>query len=223
MKKINIFLLFVISNLFLSCAKISDGEENSIQQINIFSDHKFISDQNIISSNLSRLLNSNVTDIESHIIFFQDTWVYSIQSKKKWPNSFDIKVQEHQPLARLRGKSFLTHSGHIIFPDDSNTKLDVIYLEAPDDELLNIFYASREIQSQLNRVNSKIISFELRNKDLLRAVMSTGGVLTFSKKDFRVQLKRLEDFISFELGSGKLEKIRNIDFRYNNAIAVEFS
>ncbi len=223
MKKINVLALFIISNLFLSCSEVSDDEKNSIQQINILSDHNFISDQNIISSNLSRLLNSGIVDGDSHLNFFKDTWIYSMKSKKKWPNSFDIKIQEHQPLAKLRGKSFLTHSGHIIFPDESNTEFNVIYLDAPDNELLDVFYASREIQSQLNRINSKIISFELHNKDLLIATINTGGVFAFSKKNFRVQLERLEDFISFELNSGKLKPIKNIDFRYNNAIAVEFS
>ena len=50
-----------------------------------------------------------------------------------------------------------------------------------------------------------------------------GTEYIFSQKEFRVQLERLEDYISFELNSGKGNHIRYIDFRYNNAIAVYYS
>ena len=43
---------------------------------------------------------------------------------------------------------------------------------------------------------------------------------SFTKGDFRVQLERLEQFILFELNSGKIDNSRYIDLRYKNAIAV---
>ena len=69
----------------------------------------------------------------------------------------------------------------------------------------------------------EISSFELKNKDQLKAKDDSGKEYIFSKKEFRVQLERLEDYISFELNSGKINHIRYIDFRYNNAIAVYHS
>ena len=60
-------------------------------------------------------------------------------------------------------------------------------------------------------------------KDQLKAKDDSGTEYSFSKKEFRVQLERLEDYISFELNSGKGNHIRYIDFRYNNAIAVYHS
>jgi cell division septal protein FtsQ len=67
-----------------------------------------------------------------------------------------------------------------------------------------------------------VVSFELLNNDLLKTITDSGVVIIFSRKSFQVQLERLEDFISFELNSGKLEDIRNIDLRYKNAIAVKY-
>ena len=69
----------------------------------------------------------------------------------------------------------------------------------------------------------KLEKMESKNNGLIEVTDDKGATFVFSKKDFRVQLERLEDFISFELSSGKLDRIRNIDFRYNNAIAVDFS
>jgi cell division septal protein FtsQ len=67
-----------------------------------------------------------------------------------------------------------------------------------------------------------VVSFELLNNDLLKTITDSGVVIIFSRKSFQFQLERLEDFISFELNSGKLEDIRNIDLRYKNAIAVKY-
>ena len=87
-------------------------------------------------------------------------------------------------------------------------------------EFSNLINLSRELQTKLNKLDLKVISFELKNQDQLKAKDDSGTEYIFSKKEFRVQLERLEDYISFELNSGKGNHIRYIDFRYNNAIAV---
>ena len=123
----------------------------------------------------------------------------------------------------MSNSNYLTHSGHIIFPEKTDTTIDVLHIDAPDDETLEILYLSRDLQSLFNKLKRKLEKMESKNNGLIEVTDDKGATFVFSKKDFRVQLERLEDFISFELSSGKLDRIRNIDFRYNNAIAVDFS
>ena len=123
----------------------------------------------------------------------------------------------------MSNSNYLTHSGHIIFPEKTDTTIDVLHVDAPDDETLEILYLSRDLQSLFNKLKRKLEKMESKNNGLIVVTDDKGATFVFSKKDFRVQLERLEDFISFELSSGKLDLIRNIDFRYNNAIAVDFS
>ena len=123
----------------------------------------------------------------------------------------------------MSNSNYLTHSGHIIFPEKTDTTIDVLHIDAPDDETLEILYLSRDLQSLFNKLKRKLEKMESKNNGLIEVTDDKGATFVFSKKNFRVQLERLEDFISFELSSGKLDRIRNIDFRYNNAIAVDFS
>ena len=56
----------------------------------------------------------------------------------------------------------------------------------------------------------------------MEAIDSLGSKYSFTKKDFRAQLERLEDYILFELSSGSIDNIRYIDLRYKNALAVGY-
>ena len=86
--------------------------------------------------------------------------------------------------------------------------------------MVSLVDLSRQLQTKLNKLDLKVVSFVLKNKDQLKAVDELGTEYIFSLKEFRVQLERLEDFISFELNSGKRNHIRYMDFRYNNAVAI---
>ena len=81
---------------------------------------------------------------------------------------------------------------------------------------------SRQIQNQLNRYNKKVEEVNVSSGGYLKVTTEKGTELTFTTKNFREQLERLEDFISFELFSGKLNSIRYMDFRYNDGVSILF-
>ena len=207
-KSIWLSLIFVLS-IGTGCSKANDLNLLEIRDINIISKHAYISDYDLVKKRILEFIKLGISDLNSHSQIFEDTWVHSLHSKK--------------PLARLSNNSYLTHTGHIIFPEETNTNIDVLYIDAPDSETLELLYLSRDLQSQFNIINRKLKKIESHSNGLIEVEDDRGTTLIFSKKDFRVQLDRLEDFISFELSSGRLENIRNIDFRYTNAIAVDFS
>ena len=223
MNKINYFLLIFILHIVIGCSKAGGLKASNEKDINIFSRHAFISDYVQVNQRVLDFMELGLVDLSSNSEIFSNTWVHSFHYKKKWPNVFDIEIEEHQPFARLSNNSYLTHSGHIIFPEQVDTTIDVLFIDAPDSETLELLYLSRDLQSQFNKLKRKLEKIESHNNGLIEVADDKGTTFTFTKKDFRVQLERLEDFISFELNSGKLERIKNIDFRYNNAIAVDFS
>ena len=223
MNKLNCFLLILILNIVIGCSKVEGFQISHEKDINIFSKHTFISDYIQVNQRVLGFIELGFTDLNSNSEIFSNTWVHSFHYKKKWPNVLDIEIEEHQPFARLSNNNYLTHSGHIIFPENTDTIIDVLFIDAPDSETLELLYLSRDLQSQFNKLKRKLKKIESHNNGLIEVADDKGTTFTFTKKDFRVQLERLEDFISFELSSGRLEKIKNIDFRYNNAIAVNFS
>ena len=223
MNKLNYILFILILNMVSGCSKADSFDVKQSKDINIFSKHAFISDYVQVNQRVLDFIELGLLDLNSNSEIFTNTWVHSFHYTKRWPNVLDVEIEEHQPFARLSNGNYLTHSGHIIFPEKTDISINVLYIDAPDDETLELLYLSRDLQSLFNKLKRKLKKIESQNNGLIEVTDDEGATFVFSKKNFRVQLERLEDFISFELSSGKLDHIRNIDFRYNNAIAVNFS
>ena len=220
MGKLNYILLIAILNIVIGCSKADGFDIKDNKDINIFSKHAFISDYVQVNQRVLEFIELGFLDLNSNSEIFTNTWVHSFHYKKRWPNVLDIEIEEHQPFARLSNSNYLTHSGHIIFPEKTDITIDVLHIDAPDDETLEILYLSRDLQSLFNKLKRKLEKMESKNNGLIEVTDDKGATFVFSKKDFRVQLERLEQLILFELNSGKIDHNRYIDLRYKNAIAV---
>ena len=218
--------LFFIIFLFLSLGCSNYIEEKNSTDINIVisSEHKILSNPELVRAKFLHLLNGEELDFNLLTDdLYKNTWIYAFQSKKRWPNRYDIKVKEHQPVAKWGEKNYLTHSGMLINPSNNNSSVHLVVLKGKESEKFLLLDISRQIQNQLNRYNETIKEVNLSSAGVLLISTEKGAELVFTKGDFREQLERLEDFISFELFSGKLNNIRNMDFRYKNGISVLFS
>ena len=218
--------LFFIVFLFLSLGCSNYMEEKKSTDINIVisSEHKILSNPELIREKFQNLLNGENLDFNLLTDdLYKNTWIYAFQSKKRWPNRYDIKVKEHQPVAKWGEKNYLTHSGILINPSINDSYVHLVVLKGKESEKFLLLDISRQIQNQLNRYNETIKEVNLSSGGVLLISTEKGTELVFTKKDFREQLERLEDFISFELFSGKLNNIINMDFRYKNGISVLFS
>ena len=221
MNKLTPLLLIIFT---LGCSELTDPSDLNQTDIFVFSDHKILSNQKVIKDTVSSLILSKAIDYSSVTKeLYTKTWVSGFQSKRKWPNKYNIKVKEHQPLTQWEEDKYLTHSGMLINPSFNNSNLNLLILRGPESKRLELLDISREIQAQLNRYEETIKEVNLGSDGYLKVITNKGTELTFSKENFREQLERLEDFISFELFSGKLNNIRNMDFRYNNGISVLFN
>ena len=218
--------LFFIVFLFLSlgCSNYMEEKKSTDVNIVISSEHKILSNPELIREKFQNLLNGENLDFNLLTDdLYKNTWIYAFQSKKRWPNRYDIKVKEHQPVAKWGEKNYLTHSGILINPSINDSYVHLVVLKGKESEKFLLLDISRQIQNQLNRYNETIKEVNLSSAGVLLISTEKGAELVFTKGDFREQLERLEDFISFELFSGKLNNIRNMDFRYKKGIAVLFS
>ena len=153
---------------------------------------------------------------------YQNSWVYAFQSKRKWPNKYELKIKEHQPIAKWQEGKFITQSGVLINPENKIKEIELITLIGLEDEKYELLDISRKVQAQLNRFGEIIETVILSSAGYLLITTRKGMQITFSKKNFREQLERLEGFISFELFSGRLNVIKTMDFRYRNGVSILF-
>ena len=215
------FIFFLTVIMVLGCSQnISESLKNPLV---ITSEREIISDLESLENNLYQSLNNSLAKNISLEDIFEDSWLSSIKTDYSLDRSVSVEIKEHHPIASIGRDRYLTQRGKSINPKGQFKKLNIISINGPEGSISNLINLSRELQTKLNKLDLKVISFELKNKDQLKAKDDSGTEYIFSKKEFRVQLERLEDYISFELNSGKGNNIRYIDFRYNNAIAVYHS
>ena len=215
------FIFFLTVIMVLGCSQnISESLKNPLV---ITSEREIISDLESLENNLYQSLNNSSAKNMSLEDIFEYSWLSSIKTEYSLDRPVSVEIKEHHPIANIGRERYLTQRGKSINPKGQFKKLSVININGPEGSISNLIDLSRELQTKLNKLDLRVISFELKNKDQLKAKDDSGTEYIFSMKEFRVQLERLEDYISFELNSGKVNHIRYIDFRYNNAIAVYHS
>ena len=217
-----ILLASLIFSLFVGCSHSNEVRSVKVKDIDIFSDHKIISSKKLITTEIEDLLKNELNKKELSPSFYRDTWVYAIKSTLIWPNTLEVKLKEYQPLASWEDTRYLTQSGLIISPSEKNLELLLVNLSGPEDKKFKLLSYSRKIQSQLSRYGQILTEVKINSEGYIKATSITGVSFVFSEKDFRDQLERLEDFISFELISGRLNYIKSMDLRYKNGISVLF-
>ena len=212
---------FLILIFVLGCSQ--DITKSLRYPLVITSEKEIISDLESLENNLFQFLNNSSIQNISIEDVFEDSWLSSIKTDYLLDKSISVQIKEHHPIANVGQDRYLTQRGKSINPKGQFKKLNLVSINGPEDSLRSLINLSRELQTKLNKLDLRVISFELKNKDQLKAKDDSGTEYIFSLKEFRVQLERLEDYISFELNSGTGNHIRYIDFRYNNAIAVYHS
>tara|TARA_B100000029_G_scaffold436133_1_gene450588 strand:+ start:138 stop:803 length:666 start_codon:yes stop_codon:yes gene_type:complete len=221
MKKI---VLTSILISFFGCSETNTFNKLNEIEVSFSSNHKMMSNKEQIREAFIELLldeSSKKEYLQNQL--YQNSWVYAFQSKRKWPNKYELKIKEHQPIAKWQEGKFITQSGVLINPENKIKEIELITLIGSEDEKYELLDISRKVQAQLNRFGEIIETVTLSSAGYLLITTRKGMKMTFSKKNFREQLERLEGFISFELFSGKLNLIKTMDFRYRNGVSILFN
>ena len=210
------YLLIIFFALLVSC---SNQKEANIDSIDIKISKEIISNLDQVKAQITNHLQNKNKFNKSEI--FSNSWVSVIKATKTFDEELHIELKEHQPIASLDRGRFITQEGKIITPAGGNKSLKLVSIIGRDDEYLTLLDSIFLLQNILNLKGNSLISIEHRGSGFIEAVDNEGLIYRFNKRDFRVQLERLEELILFELNSGINDDIRYIDLRYKNAIAVK--
>ena len=209
------YLLILFFALLCGC---SSQKEANIDSIDIKISKEIISNFDQVKLQITNHLQNKNKHNKSEI--FSNSWVSVIKATKTFDEELHIELKEHQPIASLDRGRFITQEGKIITPAGGNKSLKLVSIIGRDNEYLTLLDSIFLLQNILNLKGNSLISIEHRGSGFIEAVDNESVMYRFNKKDFRVQLERLEELILFELNSGIIDDIRYIDLRYKNAIAL---
>ena len=211
-----IFLAICLS-LILSCSKDYNLDP---QSISIKYSKEGISHPSILEGKI--LSHLQKTDFSKEEELFLNSWISFFRTTSNLRNEVLVEVMEHKPVASLDNNRYLTQGGWIIEPERENKTLNLIQLIGKDKKLNHLLDVASSIQTTLNFGSNYIVKIEDKGTNFLEATDNSGRKYRFTEENFRVQLERLEDFLLFELNSGKGDDIKYIDLRYKNALAVGY-
>ena len=209
--------LAICASLILSCSKDYNLDP---QSISIKYSKEGISHPSILEGKI--LSHLQKTDFSKEEELFLNSWISFFRTTSNLRNEVLVEVMEHKPVASLDNNRYLTQGGWIIEPERENKTLNLIQLIGKDKKLNHLLDVASSIQTALNFGSNYIVKIEDKGINFLEATDNSGRKYKFTEEIFRVQLERLEDFLLFELNSGKGDDIKYIDLRYKNALAVGY-
>ena len=209
--------LAICASLILSCSKDYNLDP---QSISIKYSKEGISHPSILEGKI--LSHLQKTDFSKEEELFLNSWISFFRTTSNLRNEVLVEVMEHKPVASLDNNRYLTQGGWIIEPERENKTLNLIQLIGKDKKLNHLLDVASSIQTALNFGSNYIVKIEDKGINFLEATDNSGRKYKFTEENFRVQLERLEDFLLFELNSGKGDDIKYIDLRYKNALAVGY-
>ena len=216
-----LFSSFVFSTLFiLGCEESAQIKIND-QKITFSKNSPNLTEKTSISNSLINLDDKNLLKEDLQKLY-ENSWVKQLRIKSTNLENIKIDIKEYQPIAILNEDSFLTQDGHQINPKEVNLSLELVSLSCPEKKEKQLLEVNHLIQSQMNRLNKTVSSIELKEDDSLRITTNDQLVIVMNLRNFRDQLERLEDFISFELISGKINLIKQMDLRYKKGISISY-
>ena len=209
--------LAICASLILSCSKDYNLDP---QSISIKYSKEGISHPSILEGKI--LSHLQKTDFSKEEELFLNSWISFFRTTSNLRNEVLVEVMEHKPVASLDNNRYLTQGGWIIEPEKENKTLNLIQLIGKDRKLNHLLDVASSIQTILNFRSNYIVKIEDKGTNFLEVTDNSGRKYRFTEENFRVQLERLEDFLLFELNSGKGDDIKYIDLRYKNALAVGY-
>lgn len=143
-------------------------------------------------------------------------WARKISLRRRWPDTLEVMVEEHQPLARW-GTVALVNTYGELFQAASNADLPTFY--GPGEGVNEVAVKYGEFSKVLSKANMQITSITLTPRRAWQLNTHNGMLIELGRVEM---LPRIEKFVNVYVSTiAKLNrKITYADLRYPNGFAV---
>lgn len=143
-------------------------------------------------------------------------WARNVSVKRRWPNSLEISIEEHQALARWGNLALVNQYGEM-FTAASDADLPVFY--GPGDSVMAMAAAYQRYQKLLSEKQQKIAELILSPRGSWQLSTEAGLTIALGRENMRERLERFIQAYDATLTSvgGSMSYV---DLRYPNGFAV---
>jgi len=149
-------------------------------------------------------------------------WVAGVQISRSWPDQLVITITEREPVARWRAEGLLDAEGGFFTVKSLLEFAALPLLSGPPGSERQVFAGYEYLRGALMQLPQPINEVELDSRGVWRLRTVDGVLLTLSGELQRAPLDRLVRVYRQQL-IGHWDKVRRIDLRYDDGLAVAFA
>ncbi len=149
------------------------------------------------------------------------TWVNKASVQRYWPDSLNVKILQHSPIARWGDTGLMNAYGDLFFPNDIEAyqTLPMLYGEA-----IRAKELARNFQNSMQQL--KPFGLQLRGlfedgRQSKHLVLADGLVISIGDGNVSEKIKRFITAYEQYLAEN-LNEVKKVDLRYTNGLAVEW-
>jgi cell division protein FtsQ len=192
----------------------------AIQKIEIKGELKYAT-QNELQTDFSSLLGQSLLTVSLPDVLgvvLSSEWVASAEVRKVWPNTLQVLVHEHAPLAYWGDGQLISTSAVVITPRKVPS-LPLTKLYGPEDSSDVVLEQFGLISQVLAATSLRVSALTLEPRGAWNIVFTNGIEVKLGREQI---LERLQRFIAVYKSdlSGRIDQITSVDARYPHGIAV---
>ncbi len=201
---------------------LNDKSNLTISNVEVIGELKY-SDQKVIQQIIEPFVKTNLHLIDAHSLEEElefEPWIKSIAITKRWPSELVVEITEQSPVAFWGEDRLLNHRGEIFDASLPEKKGVMPMLYHPEDKGLEMIQQYKQIQQWLQTTSAGVSEFHINARGSWKIRLTNGWLLEIGKVD---QQKRIRRFlVAYKELTDKAEKVKKIDLRYTNGLAVSW-
>lgn len=165
----------------------------------------------------SSFVRLDLRKIQNHLQ--QEAWIDYAAVSRRWPDSLEVRIKEHQPIARWGAQGVLNQRGEVILLSDNQALMGLPLLKGPTE-------SSQQVMEQYQALSQLLRKYGLDVKGL-QADATLAWTLTLDN-DLPIVIGR--DQVMEKVGrflvvyqqqlKQRLGEVERIDVRYSNGVAI---
>lgn len=147
-------------------------------------------------------------------------WVKSVQLRKVWPETLQVSVIEHEPMAYWNDRGVVSVEGEVFYPVEL-PHAEWVKLSGPDALAKDLTELLQLYQQQLLEKKMIIDRMELSQRGAINLVLTDGLEVRLGNVHVEERIERFMQYID-SVKQQKQAALAYVDLRYQNGMAAQW-
>gem|GEM_PF-1287517 len=148
-------------------------------------------------------------------------WVDTVSLSRSWPDTLNVTVDEHVPIARWGSGGFVNVKGELVFTDKVNMLSHLPELSGQESGVGDVMEKYSLLARVFQRYGMSIHYLQQDDRQSWRIDLSNSWRVIFGRDDVLEKASRLTHLLDLKLIE-KEANISTIDLRYSNGVSVKW-